>query len=175
MSQIRILGLACFISLSVFVTDRPSRAQPPQEGISDLTLEQRLAAQESELRELRQLLTEQPELIQRLPRTTEASTAPSLEPDPATIEQKASIEQRFNAFEKDWDAFKERQKKDKESAAKKPTVDVFGQLQGDYVMFSQDEVSRDSVGDLQDGVDFRRARLGARGKAFDVFNYCLPI
>jgi phosphate-selective porin OprO and OprP len=143
-----------------------------------LSIEERLAAQEAELCKLRQELAKQAELIQRLPPVTGVQQAVSLEAkDGASADSKPkeSIEQRFSAFEKDWNAFKEKQKKEKEEAHGKPQVIVYGQVQGDFVSFNQDEVSRESVGDLQDGADFRRARLGARGRAFDVYEYTCQV
>ena len=137
---------------------------------SPLSIEERLTAQEAELRELRRQLFEQSELIQRLPPVGRVIPTAALENVPST-DTKKSIEDRFNAFEKDWHAFKDKQKKDKAEAEQKPQVIVYGQVQGDFVQFDQDAVSRASVGDLQNGADFRRARIGGRGKAFEVYEY----
>jgi len=45
----------------------------------------------------------------------------------------------------------------------KPTLELGGQMQADTVYFSQDPESMAAVGDLQDGSQFRRLRLVARG------------
>ena len=74
----------------------------------------------------------------------------------------------------------------KSSAAKKsgpqdgakkgrPSVKFGGQVQGDQVMFSQDEVSKQTVGSLQNGAQFRRLRIGARGEAWRQLQYALGV
>jgi phosphate-selective porin OprO/OprP len=57
----------------------------------------------------------------------------------------------------------------------RPTVRFGGQVQGDQVMFSQDPVSDLTVGDLQNGAQFRRLRIGARGKAWRQLQYSLGV
>jgi phosphate-selective porin OprO/OprP len=59
--------------------------------------------------------------------------------------------------------------------AKKPSLVISGQVQADTVFFGQDEESRIDVGDLQDGVQFRRLRIGARGTSFEVLDYSLGV
>ena len=59
----------------------------------------------------------------------------------------------------------------KKKAASKPTATVFGRLQVDGATFSQNAASQTQVGNVRDGVEFRRARIGIQGDAFDVFNY----
>jgi phosphate-selective porin OprO/OprP len=59
------------------------------------------------------------------------------------------------------------------SAAKKPSFQIGGQLQADYLYFEQDEASQAAVGDINDAVDFRRARLTARGDGFEVVEYAI--
>jgi phosphate-selective porin OprO/OprP len=55
----------------------------------------------------------------------------------------------------------------------RPTFSMGGQLRIDYLWFGQDAASRAAVGDIQDGAAFRRARLTARGDAFDVIEYAI--
>jgi phosphate-selective porin OprO and OprP len=45
----------------------------------------------------------------------------------------------------------------------KPEVNWTGQLQADFYWFNQDEASKESVGDIQNGEAFRRARFGMWG------------
>jgi phosphate-selective porin OprO/OprP len=59
--------------------------------------------------------------------------------------------------------------------AKKPSLVISGQVQADQVYFGQGPVSRASVGDLQDGAQFRRLRIGARGTSFEVLEYSLGV
>jgi phosphate-selective porin OprO/OprP len=65
-------------------------------------------------------------------------------------------------------------KKEKEDA-KKPSFVFSGQVQADQIYFGQDAISRASVGDLQDGAQFRRLRIGARGTSFEVLEYSLGV
>jgi phosphate-selective porin OprO/OprP len=58
-------------------------------------------------------------------------------------------------------------------AARRPTFQIGGQLQADYLYFGQDSAIIATVGDVPDVVDFRRARLTARGEAFDVVQYAI--
>lgn len=68
-----------------------------------------------------------------------------------------------------------------ESKPKFPTVRVTGFFQADAVWFDQDEAKRNAIidgnpiGDLQDGADFRRARLAATGNAWDNVTYMLEM
>jgi phosphate-selective porin OprO/OprP len=59
--------------------------------------------------------------------------------------------------------------------AKKPSLVISGQVQADQIWFGQDQVSREAVGDLQDGAQFRRLRIGARGTSFEVLEYSLGV
>jgi phosphate-selective porin OprO/OprP len=57
----------------------------------------------------------------------------------------------------------------------KPTMELGGQVQGDMVMFSQDPESIAALGDLQDGAQFRRIRITARGKTWKQLQYSLGV
>lgn len=70
--------------------------------------------------------------------------------------------------------------KDKEAAAKKkaaskPSVKVGGRIQLDWALFGQNAASMNHYGDWQDGVEFRRVRLYAKGEAFNVIDYKLQM
>lgn len=56
-----------------------------------------------------------------------------------------------------------------------PKFKLNGQIQADQIYFGQGKVGRESVGDLQDGAQFRRLRIGARGTAYEVFDYALGV
>lgn len=60
-------------------------------------------------------------------------------------------------------------------AAKRPTFRIGGQLQNDYIYVGQDATSRAAVGDINDLVGFRRARLTSCGDAFEVVEYALGL
>ena len=64
--------------------------------------------------------------------------------------------------------------KNKENT-KKPSFNLTGQMQADQIYFGQDSTSQTAVGDLGDGADFRRLRIGARGTAFEVFAYSFGV
>jgi len=63
----------------------------------------------------------------------------------------------------------------KKDDATKPSLVVSGQVQADTVYFGQDEESRIDVSDLQDGAQFRRLRIGARGTSFESLEYSLGV
>ncbi|MCR9295327.1 MAG: porin [bacterium] len=56
-----------------------------------------------------------------------------------------------------------------------PSARLTGFFQADAVYFSQDSQNREAVGDVQDGADFRRARLAGVGKAWDNVSYQLEM
>lgn len=62
-----------------------------------------------------------------------------------------------------------------EAAAKKFSVRPFGRIQIDSATFSQDDDSKATVGDVSNGVDIRRARLGVEGEGFDIYSYRLDV
>ncbi len=55
--------------------------------------------------------------------------------------------------------------------AKYPNVSINGFFQADSLWFGQDAENRANVGDIQDGSDFRRTRLSAKGAVADNVNY----
>ena len=86
-----------------------------------------------------------------------------------------SAEERLAALEQSLDKLTAVAEKKKKDDAKKPSLVMTGQVQADTVYFGQDEDSRIDVGDLQDGVQFRRLRIGARGTSFEVLDYSLGV
>ena len=56
-----------------------------------------------------------------------------------------------------------------------PTVRLTGFFQADVIWFSQDAKNLLSVGDAEDGADFRRARLAGAGKVTDNVSYMLEM
>jgi len=54
-----------------------------------------------------------------------------------------------------------------------PTIRVTGFFQADAAWISQSETNRTAVGDVQDGADFRRARLAATGAVADNVSYMI--
>lgn len=88
------------------------------------------------------------------------SVAPQEAGPPPVIDP---FEERFKAIEK--------RLADADSAAKKlPKVTVSGVFQADGVVFNQNQNSRDTYGLIENGADFRRARLGAKAVVTDNMN-----
>ena len=87
----------------------------------------------------------------------------------------AVAEDRIVALEKAVGRLTKAADKKKKDDAKKPSLVVSGQVQADTVYFGQDEESRIDVGDLQDGAQFRRLRIGARGTSFESLDYSLGV
>jgi phosphate-selective porin OprO/OprP len=100
---------------------------------------------------------------------------PPLRAEDTADTEKIELLDRIESLEKTVKGLTATQSKDRADAATRPTVKFGGQVQGDWVYFGQDAVSRASVGDLQDGAQFRRVRIGARGNAFEVLEYALGV
>jgi phosphate-selective porin OprO/OprP len=169
-----IWTLAILLTLLCAVADAQNPLEP------SLSLSDRIAAQEAALAELREEVRRQSQVIERLP----PADAPAVDPEPedpddrlgATAgDTKPDVDDRLEVIEKDWKGVIEKHRKDLEEAAKRPTLQISGQVQGDWVNFNQDEVSRESVGDLQDAADFRRARIIARGRSWEVIEYAFGV
>jgi len=63
-----------------------------------------------------------------------------------------------------------------EKAKKKlPNVTVNGVFQADAVLFNQTPENRDAYGSIENGADFRRARLSAKGAVADNMNYFMQM
>ena len=86
-----------------------------------------------------------------------------------------SADERIAALERSLGTLTAAADKKKKDDAKKPSLTITGQVQADTVYFGQDEESRIDVGDLQDGAQFRRLRIGARGTSFEVLDYSLGV
>lgn len=59
----------------------------------------------------------------------------------------------------------------KKKAEGQPSVTAGGRIQLDSAGFSQNDMSRDQVGEQQNGVEFRRARIFISGEMFNVVEY----
>lgn len=82
------------------------------------------------------------------------------EEPPAVIDP---FEERFQAIEK--------RLAEADAAKKKlPAITVSGVFQADGVVFNQNQLSRDTYGLIENGADFRRARLGARATVTENMN-----
>lgn len=86
-------------------------------------------------------------------------------------ELKSALEKRIRKLEENYEKSKEADKKKADAAKLKPTVLWTGQVQADYVWFGQSPNNQATYGPIQDGADFRRARLGAYGEFFENVDY----
>jgi phosphate-selective porin OprO/OprP len=98
----------------------------------------------------------------------EAGDTPAANVGPTLIDRLTAVEQGLGKL---IDAGDTKWRDD----AKKPSLVISGQVQADQIWFGQDQVSREAVGDLQDGAQFRRLRIGARGTSFEVLEYSLGV
>ena len=82
--------------------------------------------------------------------------------------QSQSLDERLKALEKKID--------EAEKAKKKlPNVTVNGVFQADAVLFNQTEESINQYGNIENGAEFRRARLSAKGTAYENMNYFMQM
>ncbi len=86
---------------------------------------------------------------------------------PPSLDLKAELEKLKAEIQK----MKDKEAKSKEKAAGKPSIKVGGRIQADWALFGQGDASRNVYGDLQDGCEFRRARIFVSGDAFHVVDY----
>jgi phosphate-selective porin OprO and OprP len=70
---------------------------------------------------------------------------------------------------------KDKEEADKKKAAGAPSVKVIGRLQYDVATFDQNAASRTTAGDMLNGEEFRRARIGVQGDMFQVIDYKLEL
>lgn len=64
---------------------------------------------------------------------------------------------------------------DKKKAANKLSVTPTGRIQLDAAMFDQDAASRAQVGEVENGVEFRRARIAVKGEGFEIIDYMIEL
>ncbi len=101
-----------------------------------------------------------------------SSSYTSAEPQGTTQDELA---QRVAELEKALGDIQAKQAADKKKAASKMSVAVEGRAYADAVYFDQSAGSMATFGDAQDTVQFSKARLGAHGEGFDVFNYAIEV
>ena len=96
-----------------------------------------------------------------------------VQPEIEANDDSDDLEKRLKEVEKQLEKRVEDEKTKKEEDAKKPSVKPRGRIHTDANWFYQSASNRNSVGDIQDGTYFRRARLGFDAKAFEVTEYRL--
>jgi phosphate-selective porin OprO/OprP len=131
------------------------------------------AGMEAELERLQQQIDEL--------RATQAAASKAGKTSPAAAQEKTDengekpLNDRLSSVEKSLGKIFDTDNRKKKEDARKPSLIFSGQIQADQIYFGQDAVSRASVGDLQDGAQFRRVRIGARGTSFEVLEYSLGV
>jgi phosphate-selective porin OprO/OprP len=98
---------------------------------------------------------------------------------PLSIEELAArleaLENRSTQVNSEIKALEEAKKKSDADKKKLPNVSVNGVFQADAVLFNQSEASRQAYGSIENGADFRRARLSAKGSVSDRMDYFLQM
>ena len=87
----------------------------------------------------------------------------------------AGIVDRLESLEQEISDLRKAARIDPADKKRRPTLLVSGQVQGDQVWFGQTPEGRDVLGDLQDGAQFRRLRIGARGTTWHQLEYSLGV
>lgn len=87
-------------------------------------------------------------------------------PDELPTSVVQEVEHRMAAMQSEWQKFKADQAK-----PKYPNVTINGFFQADVGFFDQSPNNRATFGDIQDGADFRRLRLSAKGAVIENVNY----
>jgi phosphate-selective porin OprO and OprP len=91
--------------------------------------------------------------------------------EPSVIEPLPSTEGRLRAIENQLQKLLDVDEGRVTVPAPRPSFQLGGQIQIDYLYIGQNTANRASVGPASDVFDFRRARLTGRGEAFDVIEY----
>jgi phosphate-selective porin OprO/OprP len=149
-------------------------AEPPLPPVEELPVP---AAVESLQADIRRLEEEIAALrAEKLPRATEVTRRPGSGAGAEAGGQGSSpLGERLSIVEKSLAKLVDAADTKNKDAARTPAFVLTGQMQADQVFFGQGPVSRAAVGDLQDGAQFRRLRIGARGTAFEVFDYSFGV
>jgi phosphate-selective porin OprO/OprP len=99
--------------------------------------------------------------------------AEAADEDSEANESDGTLAERLEAVEAELQKIKDTEAKKKADDALKPAVKPRGRLHTDANWFDQSPANRATVGDIQDGTYFRRARLGFDAKAFEITEYRL--
>lgn len=85
----------------------------------------------------------------------------------------ADLKQRLNEVEKNQKKLQNASKSEKKSD--RFEHNWFGRIQADAATFSQDTANKAQLGDIPNGNDFRRVRLGMQGAGHDVYFYRVEV
>ena len=93
--------------------------------------------------------------------------------DDSKKSDESSLEDRLNKIEKQLADRAKADKEKKEKDAQKPSFKPSARIHVNGAYFDTDDVINNHAGDLEDGVNLRRARLGASGSYLDQYHYKL--
>jgi phosphate-selective porin OprO and OprP len=167
--RIWLASLAVMVLLSAGLN-----ADSADDGSDMSAIRAQLSKQEAEIRLLRQRLDQPPPLV-RLPAVTD-DNATSF--DPSVVPAASMLQEEPPGVPAGGGAKKPKPADKPPAAVKKdefPTVKITGFTQLDDANYSQSPANRATVGDAQNGVGFRRARLAAYGKAAECTNYIIEM
>jgi phosphate-selective porin OprO/OprP len=165
----RVLWVGTFAALAMVLTARAEQqstaSMDPQE------LAERLEQAEAEIQRLKEELARQRFSVVK---PAEASLYGRDEPLQKTSAPSVQeLNQRLSALEERWKNLEASRSASERSD--RPTVRVEGRIQVDGALFHQSDRNRQAVGDIEDGLDFRRVRIGARGDAFEMLYYVVEM
>jgi len=148
----------------------------PREFPTDIAAElERLQKQIDELQAARDAASDAENPPPKATDKEKASGKVAEKTDTAGEKAEKPLVDRLSSVEKVLGKLVDTNDKKKKDDAEKPSLVISGQVQADQIYFGQDAISRASVGDLQDGAQFRRLRIGARGTSFEVLEYSLGV
>jgi phosphate-selective porin OprO/OprP len=175
----------CLMVAAALSSSAPWQARAQQRPLSpDLDdIRCRLELQEQEIRSLRNRLSVFETAIQPLPpenvgvALSAMVSSLSQQADSATgdSQRQNPLDKRVEAIEKSLKKEADEAKKKAADDAKRPSVKLRGRVHTDAAWFDQNDLNRATVGDIEDGVYFRRLRFGADAKAFEVTEYRLDL
>lgn len=90
---------------------------------------------------------------------------------PAPPSGDPALESRVAELEAALKKMRDKEAADKAKAASAPTVKPFGKIHWDTATFSQNTAGITQAGNMLNGTQFRRARIGLQGEAFQVMDY----
>jgi len=148
-------------------------AQQPGYNPDLQTIRQQLERQEQEIRALRARLNSvEANNTEPLPPVGlgDVSDGP-MQYTAAQDNGEKSVDKRVADIEKAMKKEADAAKKKKAADAQKPVAKIRGRVHTDVATFDQEPASTVLNGDIQDGADFRRARIGVDGTILEVTNY----
>ncbi len=166
------LAVACFSAspLPAQQSGQPAKVDEAVSASPDVqALIERLEKAEAEIARLKQQLKEK--------ETAGSEAGPATLYGPSAVQQAsmptmAGVQERLRILEEKWRAFEaSHTAAGSSSSSSRPSVKVGGRIMIDAALFHQDSVNRLTVGDIEDGADFRRVRMKVEGDLLETTSY----